>query len=173
MKAGIQELLSGERVGTVRRALAMAAATMARICVPANQWPSLLPWLHGCTQSPSEAQRETALMLICSLIETIGALPSYNLCSRQLSQPKVVESMLKATHASAARPRSTCPWLACKRGGFAWDTSSPNSPLRADWAAAPVMSTVMRECLQFFPYALQASTCGSTSAPWCKWPTPA
>ncbi|CAL5224745.1 g7478 [Coccomyxa viridis] len=72
MKAGIQELLSGERVGTVRRALAMAAAAMARICVPANQWPSLLPWLHGCTQSPSEAQRETALMLICSLIETIG-----------------------------------------------------------------------------------------------------
>ena len=72
MKAGIQELLSGERVGTVRRALAMAAAAMARICVPANQWPSLLHWLHGCTQSPSEAQRETALMLICSLIETIG-----------------------------------------------------------------------------------------------------
>ena len=75
MKAGIQELLSGERVGTVRRALAMAAAAMARICIPAGQWPLLLPWLHGCTQSPSEAQRETALMLICSLIETIGGLP--------------------------------------------------------------------------------------------------
>ena len=76
MKAAIQELLSGERVGTVRRALAMAAAAIARICIPANQWPSLLPWLHGCTQSPSEAQRETALMLICSLIDTIGKLPS-------------------------------------------------------------------------------------------------
>lgn len=73
MKAGLQELLSGERVGTVRRALAMAAAAIARIAVPANQWPALLPWLHGCTQSPSEAQRETALMLICSLIDTIGA----------------------------------------------------------------------------------------------------
>ena len=77
MKAAIQELLSGERVGTVRRALAMAAAAIARICIPANQWPSLLPWLHGCTQSPSEAQRETALMLICSLIDTIGELPSF------------------------------------------------------------------------------------------------
>ena len=75
MKSGIQALLSGERVGTVRRALAMAAAAIARICIPADQWPSLLPWLHGCTQSPSEAQRETALMLICSLIETIGGLP--------------------------------------------------------------------------------------------------
>lgn len=73
MKAGLQELLSEERVGTVRRALAMAAAAIARIAVPANQWPALLPWLHGCTQSPSEAQRETALMLICSLIDTIGA----------------------------------------------------------------------------------------------------
>ena len=73
MKAGLQELLSGERVGTVRRALAMAAAAIARIAVPANQWPALLPWLHGCTQSPCEAQRETALMLICSLIDTIGA----------------------------------------------------------------------------------------------------
>ena len=73
MKAGLQELLLGEHVGTVRRALAMAAAAIARIVVPANQWPALLPWLHGCTQSPSEAQRETALMLICSLIDTIGA----------------------------------------------------------------------------------------------------
>ena len=72
MKAALQELLLGEHVGTVRRALAMAAAAVARICVPAGQWPALLPWLHGCTQSPSEAQRETALMLICSLIDTIG-----------------------------------------------------------------------------------------------------
>ena len=72
MKAALQELLSGERVGTVRRALAMAAAAVARIAVPAGQWPALLPWLHGCTQSPGEAQRETALMLICSLIDTIG-----------------------------------------------------------------------------------------------------
>ena len=73
MKAALQELLSGERVGTVRRALAMAAAAVARIAVPAGQWPALLPWLHNCTQSPGEAQRETALMLICSLIDTIGA----------------------------------------------------------------------------------------------------
>ena len=72
MKAALQELLSGERVGTVRRALAMAAAAVARIAIPAGQWPALLPWLHGCTQSPGEAQRETALMLICSLIDTIG-----------------------------------------------------------------------------------------------------
>ena len=74
MKAALQELLSGERVGTVRRALAMAAAAVARIAIPAGQWPALLPWLHGCTQSPGEAQRETALMLICSLIDTIGHL---------------------------------------------------------------------------------------------------
>ena len=92
MKAGIQELLSGERMGTVRRALAMAAAAMARICVPANQWPSLLPWLHGCTQSPSEAQRETALMLICSLIETIGGLPPHTVYSAKLSQIQSDES---------------------------------------------------------------------------------
>ena len=72
MKAALQELLSGERVGTVRRALAMAAAAVARIAIPAGQWPALLPWLHSCTQSPGEAQRETALMLICSLIDTIG-----------------------------------------------------------------------------------------------------
>ena len=72
MKTALQELLSGERVGTVRRALAMAAAAVARIAVPAGQWPALLPWLHGCTQSRREAQRETALMLICSLIDTIG-----------------------------------------------------------------------------------------------------
>jgi len=40
MKAAIQELLSGERVGTVWRAPAMAAAAIPRICIPANQWPS-------------------------------------------------------------------------------------------------------------------------------------
>ena len=41
MKAAIQELLSGERVGTVRRALA-AAAAIAQICNSANQWAFLL-----------------------------------------------------------------------------------------------------------------------------------
>lgn len=73
IKAALQELLSGERVGTVRMALAMAAAAVARIAVPSGQWPGLLSWLQACTSSPGEAQRETALMLICSLIDTIGA----------------------------------------------------------------------------------------------------
>ncbi len=76
VKAGLLEALSAEPVTSVRRAVSIVVATIARTDVPAGEWPQLLPWLHHCTQSTSEAHRETALVLLCSLTETIGAVPA-------------------------------------------------------------------------------------------------
>lgn len=74
VKAGLLVALSAEPVTSVRRALSIVVATIAQTDVPAGEWPQLLPWLHHCTQSTSEAHRETALVLLCSLTETIGAV---------------------------------------------------------------------------------------------------
>ncbi len=76
VKAGLLEALSAEPVTSVRRALSIVVATIAQTDVPAGEWPQLLPWLHHCTQSTSEAHRETALVLLCSLTETIGTVPA-------------------------------------------------------------------------------------------------
>ncbi|BDA47413.1 Importin-4 [Coccomyxa sp. Obi] len=72
IKTGLLEALSAEPVTSVRRGLSIVVATIAQSDVPAGEWPQLLPWLHHCTQSTSEAHRETALVLLCSLTETIG-----------------------------------------------------------------------------------------------------
>jgi hypothetical protein len=72
MQAGLQQAVDAEPIASVRRAECAAIASIARTAVPAGQWPGLLPWLHGCTRSPNEAQRETALVLLSSLTDTIG-----------------------------------------------------------------------------------------------------
>ncbi|KAK9905642.1 hypothetical protein WJX75_003705 [Coccomyxa subellipsoidea] len=72
LKVGLLEALSAEPVTSVRRALSIVVATISQTDVPAGEWPALLPWLHQCTQSSNEAHRETALVLLCSLTETIG-----------------------------------------------------------------------------------------------------
>ncbi len=74
---GLLEALSAEPVTSVRRALSIVVATISQTDVPAGDWPTLLPWLHQCTQSANEAHRETALVLLCSLTETIGAVPAH------------------------------------------------------------------------------------------------
>lgn len=73
VQSGLQEAVGAEPVASVRQGICGAIAVIARTAVPAGQWPGLLPWLHGCTQSASEAHRETALVLLCSLTDTIGA----------------------------------------------------------------------------------------------------
>lgn len=74
LKAGLLSALLMEPVTSVRRALAIAVATISKTDVPAGEWPELLPWLHQCTRSGNDAHRETALVLLCSLTETIGTL---------------------------------------------------------------------------------------------------
>ena len=77
LQSGLQEAVGAEPVASVRRETCGAIAAVARTAVPAGQWPALLPWLHGCTRSPNEAHRETALVLLSSLTDTIGEwLPS-------------------------------------------------------------------------------------------------
>lgn len=78
LKVGLLEALSADPVTSVRRALSIVVATISQTDVPAGEWPALLPWLHQCTQSSNEAHRETALVLLCSLTETIGASHTHN-----------------------------------------------------------------------------------------------
>jgi hypothetical protein len=76
LKLGLQEVLMTEPVASVRRAASTAVAVIARTANPAGEWPTLLPWLHQCTQSANDAHRETALVLLCSLTDTIGEVHS-------------------------------------------------------------------------------------------------
>ena len=77
LKSGLQEVLAAEPIASVRRAACVAVATIARTAVPAGEWPTLLPWVHQCTQSPNNAHRETAILLLCSLTDTIGEFQPY------------------------------------------------------------------------------------------------
>ena len=75
VQSGLQEAVGAEHVASVRQGVCGAIAVIARTAVPGGQWPGLLPWLHGCTQSANEEHREVALVLLCSLTDTIGAQP--------------------------------------------------------------------------------------------------
>ena len=72
MQAGLLAAIAAEQAPPVRREAAAAVAAAARVAVPAGQWPQLLPWLGGLAHSARAEDRETALVLFCSLTDTIG-----------------------------------------------------------------------------------------------------
>ena len=55
-----------------RRSAADAIVAVAKLTLPTNQWPDLLPWLLRLTDSQVPAQRQTALRIIGSLAEVLG-----------------------------------------------------------------------------------------------------
>ncbi|KAK9828387.1 hypothetical protein WJX81_002836 [Elliptochloris bilobata] len=71
-QAALLSAIAAEQAAPVRREAAAAAAAAARLAVPAGQWPQLLPWLGSLAHSARAEDRETALVLFCSLTDTIG-----------------------------------------------------------------------------------------------------
>ena len=73
IQQGLVATVEGESNPSVRRAASDALAAAARCAVPSGEWPQLLPWVHGLSSAASPLQREAALVLLCSLLDTIGA----------------------------------------------------------------------------------------------------
>eukprot|EP00891_Asterochloris_glomerata_P009671 jgi/Astpho2/9671/e_gw1.00146.14.1_t len=59
---------------SVRRSAADAIIAVAKLTLPTNQWPDLLPWLLRLTDSQTPAHRQTALRIIAGLAEVLGAV---------------------------------------------------------------------------------------------------
>ncbi|KXS17792.1 ARM repeat-containing protein [Gonapodya prolifera JEL478] len=56
----------------VRHALARAISAIAKLDLPDNKWPDLLPFLYQCCQSPNVAHREVGVYALYTLFETIA-----------------------------------------------------------------------------------------------------
>lgn len=56
----------------MRRALVAAIAAIAQHDIPANKWPTLLPFLQQCTLSPTASHRTAAMDLFKALTEHVG-----------------------------------------------------------------------------------------------------
>eukprot|EP00727_Mastigamoeba_balamuthi_P005803 m51a1_g1842 putative probable importin subunit beta-4-like (1087) ;mRNA; f:568834-573287 len=55
----------------VRGSVAEVVGVVAKMALPAGQWPELLPFLNQCVQSPNLSHREAALKLFGVLTDTI------------------------------------------------------------------------------------------------------
>ncbi|KAI9636830.1 putative importin beta-4 subunit [Dioszegia hungarica] len=74
MKDSLLQRLIGEQIPVVRHALARVVAAIADIELTTQpvQWPTLLPALYGAAASPEKSQRETAIYVLYSILDTVA-----------------------------------------------------------------------------------------------------
>ena len=72
VRALLLQRAAAEPLHAVRRALADVVAAVARVAVPAQQWPELLQFLQQCATSGAAEHRELAMLLFASLMESLG-----------------------------------------------------------------------------------------------------
>jgi len=72
IKKSLLEFLTQDSNMAVRRSIANVIGCIARVLLPAGQWPELLEFLFQCTKSPSVDHRELAMDLFETLTENIG-----------------------------------------------------------------------------------------------------
>jgi hypothetical protein len=72
VRALLLQRVTSEPLHSVRRAIADAVGAVARLAVPAQQWPELLQCLQQCASSGAAEHREVAMLLFASLMETLG-----------------------------------------------------------------------------------------------------
>ncbi|GAX82443.1 hypothetical protein CEUSTIGMA_g9871.t1 [Chlamydomonas eustigma] len=73
-QAVLLERIASEPMHIVRRAVSDVASSVAKVSVPAGEWPELLSYLQLCGISENAGHREVALTLFTSLAENIGDL---------------------------------------------------------------------------------------------------
>lgn len=112
MRTQLQQVLlvrtAHETAHAVRRALANCIAAAAEQSVPSGQWPSLLGFLHQCSQADSAEHKEVALLLFAALFETVGG------CQGSKNVQPVQCAVRSQTNSGI---EAHCPRLVCQTVG--------------------------------------------------------
>ena len=72
IKQGLLHMLAHEPEHLVRRSIAEVVSSIAKLALPAGQWPELLDCMLQLSQSQHAEHREAAIVVFTSLTDTLG-----------------------------------------------------------------------------------------------------
>jgi hypothetical protein len=72
VKQGLLQMLANEPEHLVRRSVAEVVSSIAKLALPAGQWPELLDCMLQLSQSQHAEHREAAIVVFTSLTDTLG-----------------------------------------------------------------------------------------------------
>eukprot|EP01117_Protostelium_nocturnum_P017824 TRINITY_DN7326_c0_g1_i1.p1 TRINITY_DN7326_c0_g1~~TRINITY_DN7326_c0_g1_i1.p1 ORF type:complete len:1027 (-),score=371.02 TRINITY_DN7326_c0_g1_i1:121-3201(-) len=137
MKKGLRHLLLNDPSSPVRLAAANAISVLAKVLIPANQWPELLQFLFQCTQSPQSNHRQMAMSLFNSITENIGDyLRPHFQTLQSIFQKGLQDPESQVRIASLQAVGSLVEWL------------KSEEEMRAFKALIPLMIQVIKFCIE-------------------------
>ncbi|KAK0518755.1 hypothetical protein OC835_007746, partial [Tilletia horrida] len=144
IKAKLLQLVSEEKSTPVRNGIARVVSAIARIELPHNTWPELLPFLFSAADSPDAAHRQSAIFVFYTVLETFVDDETAGLTSYL---PQIMTTFSKALQ----DPESLEVRITTVRGlgkvAESLDEDSPND-LAALQGAVPSIVQVLNQCFE-------------------------
>ncbi|KAK0556623.1 hypothetical protein OC846_001068 [Tilletia horrida] len=144
IKAKLLQLVSEERNALVRNGIARVVSAIARIELPLNTWPELLPFLFSAAESPDANHRQASIFVFYTVLETFVD-DDTNKLTQYL--PQIMVTFSKALQ----DPESLEVRITTVRGlgkvAESVDDESPND-LAALQGAVPSMVQVLNQCFE-------------------------